>query len=55
METPRDKVGEVTEEIMKVFSFLNPGGPVIDLETAIYNRVYSHVLQTLYRAYGQFN
>lgn len=50
METPNTKAGEVTEEIMLLF-WRSPEQPV-QLTTAQYNQVYSHVLKTLEKHYA---
>lgn len=41
METPKTQAGRITEEIMRIF------WDEVPLETAQYNKVYSHVLATL--------
>lgn len=43
METPKNKAGKITEEIMRFF-YKNED---VKLETRIYNKIYSHVYQTL--------
>lgn len=46
METPKTKSGQITEAIMAIFW---RGDKTLNLEitTAQYNRIYSHVLYTL--------
>lgn len=45
METPNTKAGQLTEQIMAIF--WNSTSPPVKLTTEQYNKVYSHVLDTL--------
>jgi hypothetical protein len=49
METPNTQAGRLTEEIMAIFWRIHSktAEPMPRLTTAQYNRVYSHVLDTL--------
>lgn len=54
METPKTKAGEATEEIMRVFTCLGPmEGKHVHLDNPQFNAIYSHVLKTLEKHYGE--
>lgn len=54
METPKTKAGGATEEIMRVFTCLGPmEGKHVHLDTPQFNAIYSHVLKTLEKHYGE--
>ena len=46
MQTPNNEAGKLTEEIMRAFSLHSKEG-ILALDTALYNKVYSHVYKTL--------
>ena len=48
METPNTEAGRLTEQIMQFFWLSSK--PPVTLTTEQYNKIYSHVLDTLNRA-----
>jgi hypothetical protein len=49
METPRTLAGRMTEDVMSIF-WRPSGKPLgVELTTEQYNRVYSHVIESLER------
>lgn len=54
METPKTKAGEATSEIMRVFTCLGPmEGNHVHLDNPQFNAIYSHILKTLEKQYGE--
>ena len=46
METPNNIEGQLTEQIMIIFSSFNENR-IIEVDTSQYNKIYSHVYKTL--------
>ena len=54
METPKDLAGTATEKIMCLFSQFSEDPPVVVLSVNQYNRIYSHVYETIKRIIHEY-